>query len=90
VPAQTPGFAVSVSPSRSVPEIDGIAVLRGPAARAWIVLVFADASPVPSEFRAVTTTRSRLPRSRSPSPYLRVRTPVFEQLAIRVLHRTHR
>ena len=90
VPAQTPGFAVRVSPSRSVPEIVGIAVFCGLLARRPIVPVFTDASAAPSELRAVTTTRRRLPRSLSPNLYVRVRTFRLVQLAIPALHRTHR
>src|SRR4029453_12836442 len=41
VPPQTPGFAVSVSPSRRFPAIEGIDVLRGAVARAAITPVFA-------------------------------------------------
>jgi hypothetical protein len=67
----------------------GMAVFCGAVARRWIVLVSAEASPTPSELRAVTTTSSRLPRSASPSRYVRVRSMTPEQLAIRVLHRTH-
>ena len=67
VPSQLPGLAVSTSPSRGVPEIEGGAVLRGATAARWIVPVFAEAFVAPSRLRAVTTTTSRRPRSALPS-----------------------
>ena len=88
MPAHTPGLAVSVSFSRSVPEMVGIDVFCGPDARPAIVPVFTDAWPVPSELRAVTTTSMRLPRSASLSVSER-ELARFVQLAICALQRTH-
>jgi hypothetical protein len=67
VPPQTPGFAVSVSPSRRFPAIDGIDVLLGAAARAPMTPVLVCAVVDPSALRAVTTTTSRLLWSVLPS-----------------------
>ena len=64
VPVHVPRSAVSVSPSRVVPEIVGAAVLTGGAAATPAVA--ADVAGVaPAAFVAVTTTRIVAPRRRT-------------------------
>ena len=66
VPVHVPRSAVSVSPSRVVPEIDGDAVLTGGVAATRPVWVEVDVVD-PAAFVAVTTTRTVEPTSAVPS-----------------------
>ena len=62
VPVQVPRAAVSVPPSRAVPEIVGAAVFSG-ATGATAVVGAECARRVPPSFVAVTTTRRVRPTS---------------------------
>jgi hypothetical protein len=66
VPAQRPGSAVSVSPSRGVPSRLGAAVLIGGAGSTASVRPEV-AVAVPPRFVAVTRTRSSAPTSPGPA-----------------------
>ena len=89
VPVHVPRVAVSVSPSRAVPEICGAVALTGGAAATVAVGVVA-AVVEPAPFVAVTTARRVVPASAAVSVYdARVAPPRSVQLAPFVSQRRH-
>jgi hypothetical protein len=90
VPDQLPVLAVSVEPSRGVPEIVGGTVFAGALARPPITPVDARAFALPSALRAVTKNSRRRPRSSGVSVCCRDVCPAIgAQLATCELQRIH-